>query len=171
VFSDSSKRTFRTPQQPSAGLSYRLRKLSSDQSGFSLMEILAVLAIIGILAAVAIPSFLNQTQKGYDASAKQLVGTAETTAGLIFTDNDGSYEKVTAAELHKYESGIPIAEGSGNAWLSAATPEKSAYSVTVTAANTGDEFTLARNAGGEITRTCKSGPSKTGCSGAETGTW
>jgi len=46
-----------------------------------------VILIIGILAAIAIPSFLNQTAKAYDASAKEVARTTETTADTISTDN------------------------------------------------------------------------------------
>ena len=151
---------------------YRLRQRSSDEGGFTLIELLVVILIIGILAAIAIPSFLNQKGKAYDASAKELARTAQTAAETIATDNNGEYEKVTPAELKAYESTIQTAAGGNNAYISGTTHGPNEYSVTATAANTGDEFTVTRSSTGVISRTCASTKgSKTGCSGAASGSW
>ena len=148
---------------------YRLRQRSSDEGGFTLIELLVVILIIGILAAIAIPSFLNQKGKAYDASAKELARTAQTAAETISTDNNGEYGKVTQAELKSYEATIQTAAGGNNAYISAASGTATTYKVTATAASTGDTFTVERNGEGVISRTCVS--TSKGCNGANSGSW
>ena len=142
------------------------------QEGFTLIELLVVILIIGILAAIAIPSFLNQKGKAYDASAKELARTAETTAETYATDHEGGYAGMTEKELEKYEADLldcTAASASSNACLKEAPGTPKSYKIVTKAANTGDEFTIERNEAGEITRKCKS--AKTGCSGSASGSW
>jgi type IV pilus assembly protein PilA len=170
LFTDPS-RTSRILQPSLARTLARLWKRSRDQSGFGLVEVLVVILIIGVLAAIALPAFLNQKTKAYDAAAKELVHSAAVTAETIAADNNGEYTKVTEAELNKYEPTIQTAPGGGNAYISAVTPGKETYILTAKAATTGDEFTIKREANGSVIRTCTSKVSKTGCSGAEKSSW
>jgi type IV pilus assembly protein PilA len=132
---------------------YRLRQRLSNEGGFTLIELLVVILIIGILAAIAIPSFLNQKGKANDASAKELARTAQTTAETYATENSGSYANLSPTVLNGLEKTIPIASSSSNAWISAASGSSTGYVVTATAPSTGDTFTIT-NASGVVTRTC-----------------
>jgi type IV pilus assembly protein PilA len=65
----------------------RIRKTMEErEDGFTLIELLVVIIIIGILAAIAIPVFLNQRQKGYDAQAKSDARNAATMEESYLTD-------------------------------------------------------------------------------------
>jgi type IV pilus assembly protein PilA len=154
---------------------YRLRQRSSDEGGFTLIELLVVILIIGILAAIAIPSFLSQKSKASDSSAKELARTMQTTAETFATDNGGSYVGMTALKLHEYEATIQLGEGGGNAYVVEATgvegATSSGYKVTANSTIAGHSFSITKNEG-TVTRSCtptgKTGSEGGGC---QNGSW
>ncbi len=76
----------------------RLQKsLKEKDQGFTLIELLVVIVIIGILAAIAIPLFLNQRKKGVDASLKSDLKSAATTVETYSVD--GSWNAATGDDV------------------------------------------------------------------------
>jgi type IV pilus assembly protein PilA len=135
---------------------HKLRTRAQDEKGFTLIELLVVILIIGILAAIALPAFLNQRAKAQDTEAKSNVRTAQTAMETYFTDNQ-DYSGATVAKL------VAIEPALGNApTLALSSLSATGYTVTVTSKNSaGTKFSIT-NSGGSVTRSCDK-PNTGGC--------
>jgi len=142
-----------------------------SEAGFTLVEVLAVTIIIGILAAVSLPAFLSEQDKGHDADAKSNVRNVVAAVESCFTEKD-DYESCDSLDEFAATDTKPGAE------LTDTTTKKpgavsvtgAADTYTVTAYSKSDtEFSLTKEANGSSTRTC-SDPGEGGCSNAG-GVW
>ena len=128
-----------------------------SEAGFTLVELLVVMLILGLLAAIAVPSFYNQRDKARDAEAKAAVRTAQTAIETYATDRNGSYLSATSDPVAPYVAGslqaIEPTLGDVGARLTVSSTGTT-YTVQVTSTVTGQAFRISRDANGVVTQPC-----------------
>ena len=146
----------------------KLRARIQDEKGFTLIELLVVILIIGILAAIALPAFLNQREKAQDSTAKSDARTAQTAMETYYTDNQaytGAVSDPTAADVKSLQY-IEPALKNANA-LTVTITNATTYSVGVKSKGSNGVTYTIKNTGGTVTRTCDKA-STGGCSADKT---
>ena len=88
----------------------RLGRRAAGEGGFSLIELMVVVMIIGILAGITVPGFIGQKSRGADSSSKVEVKAAAAAMEAYAQDNLGAYDGATNTILHNIDPAIPIGE-------------------------------------------------------------
>jgi type IV pilus assembly protein PilA len=130
----------------------------NGEQGFTLIEVLVVIMVIGILAAIGLPAFLSQRTKAQDADAKSSAVIATRVLEEYDQDHDG-FAGVNAAALVAIE---PSLAGARNLVVA---PTPAGYRLSLDSASGtdgGGPFIVERTGPGQTDRTCGA-PGQGGC--------
>ena len=136
----------------------KLTKRLRDDRGFTLIELLVVMLLIAILAAIAIPAYLEHQKKGHDADAESNARNLVSKVELCYATQEDYTQCDTSAELG---SDLGVAYGTSPGEASVVSATKGTYKVTGVSSSSSDgsnhTFSITKSVSGTNDRTCTAG--------------
>ncbi len=107
---------------------------ATGDRGFTLIEVMVVVLVIGILLAVGVPTYLGARERAQDQAARSTLRTAQTTAAVVYVDN-GTYRDANVRNLREAEPGFT--------WRGSNSASRDQDEVSVAATRDGSEWGAA----------------------------